>query len=103
MRLPPNDVERTPRTATLSPRQERTTDGSHGGLSSPQIGAILGGIFSLVILVLAIWFCISHNAQERRRRKRRQRVYDTCTFSSSSCHLESGRSRRSTAVFGALI
>ncbi|ROT36176.1 hypothetical protein SODALDRAFT_328542 [Sodiomyces alkalinus F11] len=92
MRLSLPDVDKTQPLSHLSPRQERTTDGS---LSSLQIGGILGGIFGFVILVLAIWFCTLHDARRRRHRQRRQRIYDSSTCSSSdTSHLESRRARR---------
>ncbi|CAK7200294.1 hypothetical protein SEUCBS139899_002985 [Sporothrix eucalyptigena] len=64
----------TASTATATPA---TTDTDNGGLSQAQLGGILGGVVGLVVVVLLVWYWLTHTdgyAVYRDQRRHRQRT-----------------------------
>jgi hypothetical protein len=67
-----NSATTTTTTATteMAPAQTLAVPSRNDDLTQEQIGAIVGSIVGVVVLVLIIWWCISQPARYRRRSRR---------------------------------
>ena len=82
---PPTDTNTEP---TGAPNPENNIYGGHNGLSSAQIGGIVGALVGFTVLVLLILYCAINRRREQRRRRHRRRYQQQRYVSSSSSSSE---------------